>query len=68
MFIVNLKFSDKKSKASEFMAGHNEWIKQGFSDGLFLLVGSIDTNKGGCIIAHNISRNALRGKLTTTHL
>lgn len=30
MFIVLLRFSDNKGQASEFMVGHNEWIKRGF--------------------------------------
>jgi uncharacterized protein YciI len=55
MFIVLLKFSDKKGKASLFMEGHKEWIKRGFEDGVFLLVGSLQPNLGGGIVAHNTS-------------
>ena len=55
MFIVLLKFSDNKAQASEFMEGHNEWIKRGFDDGVFLLVGSLQPNLGGGIMAHNTS-------------
>lgn len=55
MFIVLLKFSRNKGQASQFMAGHNEWIKRGFDDGVFLLVGSLQPNLGGGIVAHNIS-------------
>lgn len=29
MFIVLLKFSDNKAKASQFMKGHGEWIDPG---------------------------------------
>ncbi len=53
MFIVNLKFSQNKSKASEYMAGHNEWIKKGFDDGVFLMVGSIEPGKGGIVLVHS---------------
>ena len=53
MFIVLLKFSDNKSQAGQFMDGHNEWIKRGFDDGVFLLVGSLQPNLGGGIVAHN---------------
>lgn len=35
MFIVQLKFSDNKAQAGEFMDGHNEWIKRGFDDSVF---------------------------------
>jgi len=37
------------------MDGHNQWIKQGFEDGVFLLVGSLQPNLGGSVIAHNTS-------------
>ena len=53
MFIVFLKFSDNKSQAGQFMAGHNEWIRRGFDDGVFLLVGSLLPKQGGGIVAHN---------------
>jgi uncharacterized protein YciI len=53
MLIVLLKFSDNKGQASQFMEGHNEWIKRGFDDGVFLLVGSLQPNLGGGIVAHN---------------
>jgi uncharacterized protein YciI len=55
MFVVLLKFSNNKAKASQFMEGHKEWIKRGFDDGVFLLVGSLQPNLGGGIVAHNTS-------------
>ena len=55
MFIVLLKFSDNKAKASQFMSGHNEWLKRGFDDGVFLLAGSIKAGTGGGIVAHSVS-------------
>jgi uncharacterized protein YciI len=55
MFVVLLKFSDNKGKANQFMEGHKEWIKRGFDDGVFLLVGSLQPNLGGGIVAHNTS-------------
>jgi len=45
------------------MAAHNEWIKQGFSENIFLLVGSIETNQGGSIIAHNTSLEELQQRV-----
>jgi len=55
MFIITLKFSDNKGQAGQFMAGHKEWIKRGFDDGVFLLAGSLQPNLGGAIVAHNTS-------------
>ena len=46
------------------MEGHNEWIKQGFSDGVFLLVGSIEPDSGGSVMAHNISREDLQRRIS----
>ncbi len=55
MFIVLLKFSGNKSQAGQFMEGHKAWIKRGMDDGVFLLVGSLQPNLGGGIVAHNTS-------------
>lgn len=55
MFVVLLNFSTNKNRASEFMEGHKDWIKRGFDDGVFLLVGSLKPDAGGGIIAHDTS-------------
>ena len=65
MFIVLLKFSDNKGKASQFMEGHKEWIERGFDDGVFLLVGSMHPNLGGGIVAHNTSLSDLQSRVNT---
>jgi len=63
MFIVQLKFSDNKTQAGQFMEGHNEWIKRGFDDGVFFLVGSLQPNLGGGVFAHNISLSDLQNRV-----
>ena len=63
MFIVLLKFSDSKGRAGQFMEGHKEWIKRGFDDGVFLLVGNLQPNLGGGIMAHNASLAELQGRV-----
>lgn len=60
MFIVLLKFSENKSLAAKYMEAHNQWIQEGFENDIFLLVGSLQPNLGGSIMAHNISREALQ--------
>lgn len=55
MFIVLLKFSNNKGQAGQFMEGHKEWIKRGFDEGVFLLLGNLQPNSGGGIVAHNTS-------------
>ena len=59
MFIVFLRFSDNKPQASQFLEGHNAWIKRGFDSGTFLLAGTLQPNAGGTLLAHNIDRKSL---------
>ncbi len=63
MFIVLLKFSGNKSQAGQFMEGHKKWIKRGFDDGVFVLVGSLQPNLGGGILAHNTSLPDLQARV-----
>ena len=55
MFVVFLNFAANKAEAGRFMDSHKAWIKQGFDDGVFLVVGSLKPDGGGGIVAHNIS-------------
>jgi uncharacterized protein YciI len=64
MFIVLLEFSANKAQAGQFMEGHKEWIKRGFDDGVFLLVGSLQPNLGGGIVAHNTSLSDLQNRVS----
>jgi len=64
MFIVLLKFSDNKGQASQFMEGHNEWIKRGLDDGVFLLVGSLQPELGGGIVAYNTTLSELENRVS----
>ena len=63
MFIVLLKFSDNKEQAGHFMGGHKAWIRRGFDDGIFLVVGGLQPNQGGGIIAHNTTLGDLQDRL-----
>ena len=62
MFVITLRFADK-TKAPQFMDGHNAWIRQGFDDGVFLLVGSLQPNAGGAIIAHGASQQEIEARV-----
>ncbi len=64
MFIVLLKFADNKSQAGNYMDGHNAWIKQGFDDGVFMLVGSLQPNQGGAIVASNTTLEELQSRVS----
>lgn len=63
MFIILLKFSRNKSQAGQFMDGHDQWIKQGLEDGVFLLIGSLQPQLGGAVIAHNCSREEVENRV-----
>jgi len=63
MFIILLRLTERKSQAASFMDGHKAWIKQGLDDGVFLLVGSLQPNAGGVILAHNATPDAIRDRI-----
>ena len=63
MFVVLLKFSANKGQAGQFMEGHNEWIKRGFDDGVFLLAGSLQPKLGGAIVAHDTTLPDLQNRV-----
>jgi uncharacterized protein YciI len=63
VFIVLLKFSRNRDQAGRHMDGHKAWIKRGFDDGIFLLVGSLQPNAGGSIVAHNTSLSELHSRV-----
>lgn len=64
MFIVLLKFSDNKGRASQFMEGHNAWLRRGFDDGVFLLAGSLQPKLGGGIVAYNTTLADLQSRVS----
>ncbi|MBC06610.1 YciI family protein [Thalassospira sp.] len=63
MFTIFLKFAENRQKAPEFMDAHKAWIKQGFDDGVFLMVGSLQPNMGGVVLAHGVSRDAIEARV-----
>jgi len=63
MFVILLRFTDKKAKASEFMDDHKAWAKQGMDDDVFLTIGSLQPNQGGGILAHNEDRSKLEARV-----
>jgi len=56
MLFTFLKFAENRAAAPEIMAAHNDWIAQGFADGVFLCIGSLQPAAGGAILAHGESR------------
>ena len=63
MYIVLLRFADNKSKAGEFMSAHNAWITRGFDEGVFLMVGSLQPQLGGALVAHGTTRAELEERI-----
>jgi uncharacterized protein YciI len=62
MFIVLLKLVDK-DRIGGLMEAHKAWIKRGFDEGVFLLVGSLRPDLGGCLLAHGTSRADLDARV-----
>lgn len=63
MFVVLLKFAGNKARAGELMAAHNAWIKRGFDEGVFLLVGSLRPNLGGSVFARGTTLAELEARV-----
>lgn len=63
MFIIFLKFSENKASAPQFMDGHNAWIRRGLDDGIFLLVGTLQSKAGGAVLAHGLSREGIEDRV-----
>lgn len=63
MFLVLLRFAQNKAEVTRLMAGHNDWIAQGFADGVFLLTGSIKPGLGGAVLASGCTRAALEQRI-----
>jgi len=63
MYIVLLTFADKKNDAGQYMQGHKDWLQRGFDDGIFLMAGSLQPNRGGAIIAHNVTHTDLEARV-----
>lgn len=59
MYIVFLRFTERKNEAAKFMQAHKEWIQHGFDTGIFLLAGSLPPQAGGAIVANRIARDEL---------
>ena len=63
MFVIFLRFAENRHLAGDHVQGHNDWIRQGIADAVFLLVGSLSEGTGGAILAHGITRADLEKRL-----
>lgn len=63
MHIVLLKFAEQKDQAAQHMDAHNAWLKRGFEEGVFVLAGSLQPRRGGAIVSHGCSLEALRTRV-----
>ena len=61
--MIFLRFAENRHLAGEHMQGHNDWIRHGIDDSVFLLTGSIADGQGGAIIAHGLTRADLERRL-----
>ncbi|WP_265517232.1 YciI family protein [Nitratireductor luteus] len=63
MFVVLLRFSENKARAPQFVEAHKAWIQRGIEDRIFLVVGSLQPNAGGAILAHDTSLPELQARV-----
>ena len=63
MFVIFLRFAENRHLAGDHAQGHNDWIRRGVDDAVFLLVGSLGEGQGGAILAHGITRADLEKRL-----
>jgi uncharacterized protein YciI len=63
MFIVLLRFAENKPAAPDHLPGHQQWIKKGLDDQVFLLVGGLQPGLGGAVLVHNTTLPALRRRV-----
>ncbi len=63
MFVVTLRFSANKAQAPNLMQAHNDWIRSGFDDGVFLMTGSLKPGLGGVVLARRITRAELEARV-----
>jgi len=63
MFVVLLEFSYNRAQVGEFMSAHKDWLQRGFDDGVFVLAGSFQPNRGGAILAHGASLDDLQARV-----
>jgi hypothetical protein len=61
MFIVLLKLSENRVQASRLMEERKAWIRRGFDDGVFVLLGS-QPRQGGGVLAHDTSLAELEAR------
>lgn len=63
MFVITLRFSANKAQAPALMQSHNDWIRHGFDDGVFLMTGSLKPGLGGVVLAHGVTRDEIEARL-----
>ena len=63
MFIVLLTLAENRENAPQFLDEHKAWLRRGFTDGVFLVAGGIKPSRGGAIIAHGETMEALTARV-----
>lgn len=63
MFLILLRFTDRRALAGPFMAAHNDWLRRGFDDGIFVLAGGLQPQQGGALLAIGTTRDDLLARV-----
>jgi len=62
MYVVVLRLTDG-ARVAEHVAGHREWLRHGFDDGVFFLTGGIPQAGGGVILAAGQPHDQLAARM-----
>lgn len=60
MYIILLKFTDRKAQAADFLEGHKQWLQAGFERGVLQLAGSLGDGLGGALLARGLTALELK--------
>jgi uncharacterized protein YciI len=63
LFIVILEYTAPLAEIDTALEAHRVWVRQGYTDGVFLLSGPQMPRQGGAILAHNLDRAGLESRL-----
>lgn len=63
MFLVLLRFAENRADAGRHLDAHKAWLERGFSEGVFILAGSLKPDLGGAILARDTSLDELSDRV-----
>lgn len=63
VYAVLLTFAENRDESEKHKIGHRDWLTRGFDDGVFLLAGRLQPDRGGFLLCHSTNRADLDARL-----